>query len=461
MKPLANPNLQGMVVLFVLAAVTGAFIYSNRQPDNDFVQPAAPVTPTAIGQPAWQTNLEEQIANQPTVTPSPDVEATQFVPPTLPPVAATLPAISGVDLLVTPFPTSTSFPTLALTPTPNLSSEGAATPVPLPAAAEELLDVVPVFETPQQFQLPPEEVPLGAHPNDHFWLTRPIDVSANSEYLFYYPYGSSGQGWRVHRGLDMPNGVGEEVQAAGSGFVVCAGRSDTATGDRCRSETFESYASYGNLVVIEHDFGWRGQPVWTLYAHLSALAVETGERVETGQVIGLVGTTGNVTGPHVHFEVRVGINSYFSTRNPMLWMAPFIGHGVVAGRVVDESGEFLDNISVQLNRGGRVIDRTTTYIDPYEPDKRVWTVVPDENWNENFAMGDIPAGEYELVIVAEGETFRRTVNVQPGTVSFEEVRLTGVRPPDGSFLQDEPPLSGEAPADTAPATAIPTPTAQP
>jgi murein DD-endopeptidase MepM/ murein hydrolase activator NlpD len=58
---------------------------------------------------------------------------------------------------------------------------------------------------------------------------------------------------------------------------------------------------YGNAVIIEHAGG-----ISTVYAHLSKFAVETGDEVATGEVIGLIGSTGLSTGPHLHFEMRVG-----------------------------------------------------------------------------------------------------------------------------------------------------------
>lgn len=86
-----------------------------------------------------------------------------------------------------------------------------------------------------------------------------------------------------HRGLDIAAPTGTIIKAAASGTVVAAGTS----------------GSYGKMIRISH-----GNGVETLYAHCSVLSVSTGDKVTQGQVIGKVGTTGNVTGPHVHFEVR-------------------------------------------------------------------------------------------------------------------------------------------------------------
>jgi len=90
---------------------------------------------------------------------------------------------------------------------------------------------------------------------------------------------------RQHSGLDLGMPMGSPIYAAKSGVVTCA-----------------SYnGSYGNLVKVDH-----GDGMETYYAHCSRLDVETGQQVAAGQQIAAVGSTGNSTGPHLHFEVRIG-----------------------------------------------------------------------------------------------------------------------------------------------------------
>ncbi len=86
-----------------------------------------------------------------------------------------------------------------------------------------------------------------------------------------------------HPGFDLAAKTGTPVSAAAAGTVVSAGPAGT----------------YGNLVTVRHSNG-----IETRYAHLSATTVKAGDRVEQGQQIGNVGTTGYSTGPHLHFEVR-------------------------------------------------------------------------------------------------------------------------------------------------------------
>ncbi len=91
-----------------------------------------------------------------------------------------------------------------------------------------------------------------------------------------------------HTGLDLRASYGESVKAADGGKVTFAGRK----------------GNYGNLVIITHDSG-----IQTYYAHNSRLVVSAGQRVYQGQVVAKAGSTGNSTGVHCHFEVRVHGNS--------------------------------------------------------------------------------------------------------------------------------------------------------
>lgn len=104
--------------------------------------------------------------------------------------------------------------------------------------------------------------------------------------LFTWPaYGWLTQGYRRdHRALDIAAPTGAPVTAADRGVVVRAGWNDQG---------------YGNFVIVDHNIDYL-----TLYAHLDEIFVRAGEVVGQGQVLGTVGSTGNSTGPHLHFEIR-------------------------------------------------------------------------------------------------------------------------------------------------------------
>ena len=93
-----------------------------------------------------------------------------------------------------------------------------------------------------------------------------------------------GGGVKFHAGIDIPGSPGVPIVAADGGSV----------------QTSASGGGYGNYVIIYHGNGRS-----TLYGHMSKRAVSAGDTVTQGQVIGYVGSTGNVTGPHLHFEVRI------------------------------------------------------------------------------------------------------------------------------------------------------------
>ena len=90
--------------------------------------------------------------------------------------------------------------------------------------------------------------------------------------------------WSGHLAIDLAIGIGTPVVASDSGVVVFSGW--TTVG-------------YGNMVMIDHGNGFQ-----TAYAHLTAALVACGQSVAQGQIIGTGGSTGNSTGPHLHFEIR-------------------------------------------------------------------------------------------------------------------------------------------------------------
>jgi murein DD-endopeptidase MepM/ murein hydrolase activator NlpD len=115
-----------------------------------------------------------------------------------------------------------------------------------------------------------------------------------------------GQRWgTLHAGIDLAADEGTPIQAAASGTVLVAGW---------------VYAGYGISVMIDH-----GSGVQTHYAHQSRTIVQPGQKVKAGQLIGYEGSTGDSTGPHLHFEVHQGL---WNQINPAPWLR---SHGVDLG----------------------------------------------------------------------------------------------------------------------------------
>ena len=96
---------------------------------------------------------------------------------------------------------------------------------------------------------------------------------------------------RLHSGVDIGAPSGSNIVAAESGVVILA--------------SYGYNGGYGNYMIISH-----GSGLTTRYAHCNSLAVSVGQTVSKGQVIGAVGSTGDSTGPHLHFEVRLNSASY-------------------------------------------------------------------------------------------------------------------------------------------------------
>jgi murein DD-endopeptidase MepM/ murein hydrolase activator NlpD len=303
-------------------------------------------------------------------------------------------------------------PAVAANPTMTPSSISASDLVIAPTNRPSI--PLPQQAINEDWNPPSLDVPLARHPYDHYWFIRPVSLAYTNTGLDYYPYGSNGPGndLRVHHGIDLSNPIGVEVMAGGDGTVTMAGRGFVSDE--------EEVAVYGNVVVIEHDLGYEGQPVYTLYAHMSAVLVEAGTHVSTGDVIGLIGATGQVSGPHVHFEVRVGEDRYRAVRNPDLWLAPFAETGVIAGNLRYENGRpALDvDISVVDFATGRTTQHGISYAST--------TVSSDENWNENFVIPNVPVGRYLVTATSGGTSWSGEVTVLEGMTNWVDMQIQSI-----------------------------------
>lgn len=111
----------------------------------------------------------------------------------------------------------------------------------------------------------------------------PFDIPVKSNFRFTSGFG---QRWgRLHAGTDFAGPIGTPIYSTADGVVTHAGWS----------------SGYGRLIKIQHEFG-----IETRYAHLNRIRVSVGERVSRGERIGDMGNSGRSTGPHLHYEVRVG-----------------------------------------------------------------------------------------------------------------------------------------------------------
>lgn len=179
-------------------------------------------------------------------------------------------------------------------PQPNQRTSTASVGVPRSGGSSEPGQV---YYSPSPPNVPMLRVPLLQMGNRNLSLVFPLSIPAPI---------TSGFGWRVHpisnearfhRGVDLGAPLGTPVLAAHVGRVEVADLLD----------------GYGLTVILRHSNGKQE----TLYAHLSKLFVRPGEQVKPGQVIGLVGSTGYSTGPHLHFEVQQYANQEWVALDPV------------------------------------------------------------------------------------------------------------------------------------------------
>jgi hypothetical protein len=145
--------------------------------------------------------------------------------------------------------------------------------------------------------------------------------------------------------------------------------------------------------------------------------------------LGISGDTGHVTGPHLHFEVRVGRNDFFTTRNPELWLVPPQGWGVLVGRITNSGGvpvtEQMVNVYAKVSREkwmAKTYGSEAVNSDPY--------------YRENLVISDLPAGQYEMRIPYQGFEYTQQIEIHPGLVTYFSFRgHTG-------FSLEPPPVPG-------------------
>jgi murein DD-endopeptidase MepM/ murein hydrolase activator NlpD len=228
-------------------------------------------------------NTNTQISSVPTQAEPPELSVTILVPPPLTQVIKSQPVKKFsrfarrkvTPVVAIPLPTArTNVPPASATPTlaprttflPVVNIPRTGTPATLPA---------PFVKPPAAIATSPEP----ANSEIIYPLLRPAPVT-------------SGYGWRTHpltgtrrfhSGIDIAAPTGTPVVATGSGTIVSAGWK----------------SGYGKVIVIQHDDNHQ-----TLYGHLSKISVQAGQSIVQGTVIGNVGSTGNSTGPHLHFEKR-------------------------------------------------------------------------------------------------------------------------------------------------------------
>ena len=293
---------------------------------------------------------------------------------------------------------------------------------------------IPGDEAPLRFTLPTPgpapislwrpplyDTPWALGPHDHFFFARPIAADEVNWAVADYRYGGTFFSSEiVHTGIDIPAKLHTPVLASGPGKVIWAGYG-LYYGQNDPDDP------YGLAVTIRHDFGFNGQYIYTVYAHMNRIDVSTGQLVETGQQLGIIGTTGLTTGPHLHFEVRMEKNSYFTTYNPELWLAPPQGWGVLVGKLLNTNGSLLTQKEVLVR----------SFTNPRRWVVRSYgnqAVNSDPYFKENLVLSDLPAGDYEISIDYLERSYKQRITIFPGGITYFTFRgdhgYTLALPPD-------------------------------
>jgi murein DD-endopeptidase MepM/ murein hydrolase activator NlpD len=194
--------------------------------------------------------------------------------------------------------------------TPIGSSSALQVEVPVPLPHQQIVKVQPEVKIGKTVPTVP---PLPTVSNTEISPVKPIvfipNSSSEQNVEIIYPLSTpapitSGYGWRTHpitgnrrfhAGVDIGAPMGAPVVAAGSGTIVSAGW----------------MGGYGKTITIQHNGVQQ-----TLYGHLSEIFVQAGQTIERGTVIGRVGSTGNSTGPHLHFESRMSTSDGWVAVDP-------------------------------------------------------------------------------------------------------------------------------------------------
>ncbi|HEX6306301.1 MAG TPA: M23 family metallopeptidase [Anaerolineales bacterium] len=290
-------------------------------------------------------------------------------------------------------------------PTPDRTAEAVVATVapaatePTSSAAEAPTQSAPTEPAPAEPQANLTSVePCGEDVclyDGWFLLERPVGPDGRNTIDHTSRFGTFRRGSEAIRGVYFLNSTGTPVLASADGLVVVAGDDSQSPYGRYRG-------AFGNLVILQHDLPGVSGSVFTLYGHLSEVSVEVDDQVQAGQEIGLVGSSGDISGSSLYFEVRYGENAYQSARNPELWLKPVSegGAGGLAGRIVNAEGNFVTVQSIVIEQlagpGQPALDQF--YIRTYAGD----SLYGLEPWAENFAMGGLPPGEYQISFLMDG-----------------------------------------------------------
>ncbi len=258
--------------------ITGAFLSAQATTAYN----SSPIVKTPVANNTLKTQVS--VVNSLTI---PDLIAIQIVPDVaIAPTAQTdvfmsdVATIPGLSKKISAIPAAAQSEASVEIPVPPPLTQiikGQPAPQPLP-----VVKIEPTSSVPTQ---PVQPIPAAKGGNQSpvasiYPLTNPAPITSRFGWRTHPLTGSR----RFHSGLDIGAPSGSPVVATGAGTVISAGWN----------------GGYGKAIIIQHS-----DTQQTLYGHLSEISVQAGQTIAQGTVIGLVGSTGNSTGPHLHFESRM------------------------------------------------------------------------------------------------------------------------------------------------------------
>lgn len=248
-------------------------------------------------------------------------------------------------------------------------------------------------------------------------LKLPVPQGDNQNVEPSYRYGTTQNGERIpHEGVEFYALFGSPVLAAQDGVVLYAGNDEKNQWGR-----FTNF--YGNLIIVKHTLSTFSQPVFTLYAHLSEILVNTGDSVQAGEKIGEVGASGSAMGSHLHFEVRLDQSGLQNIQNPELFLELKNNSnkktGILVGRVFSEfTSQTSQILVIQKIENGTLQTNQALYLETYAAN-----IPSNAQLNENFVISNLPAGQYRISTFIEERFFESYIFIEENTLTFINLNL--------------------------------------
>jgi len=251
------------------------------------------------------------------------------------------------------------------------------------------------FPTPQQVFDKPE-------PPAHQWLLRPVGPEFNDQKDQTYLYGMTmGGNFRQHQGCEFNNPEGVPLRAVDDGTIVYVRADIGHSVLRCDRKLGDNF-------------------VYVHYHHQCDIIRQVGQRVNRGDIIGHIGKLGNVTNEHLHFEVSLSSaddsNVPNKTVNNELWIEPLPGCGTIIGNVVDRQGRNVFKARIYGVEKPVPTETPFSFAESYGD-----SVNPSPAYGENFAIADVPAGEYLLWVELNKRKFAVKAVVEAGMVTRTKI----------------------------------------